>query len=475
MNWTTEYELQSMEFELESQPTNITTEPFAIPHTNAALVLICISALISQILTIGGNILVMLSFRVERRLHKPSNYFLLSLAAADLIIGLFSMPVYSLYLIMGYWPFGSFVCDLWISIDYACSEVSVLNLIMISVDRLWSVKSPAKYRNKMTLRRATIMIIPTWVLPTLLYFTSVFGWPFFVGEVNRPITQCYLPFLIEQPHFNTISTVVVYWIPITLMFLMYAYIFRIIRNLSASKRNRQSSGGGSGGGGSSGGVTGGASTPSGNDSVRSRSLRPQKSNEHMYTPANTLLEPPPIMEGRLSDATASTTLSVDTSKLFQKKTYSPNTNSKKERTESEIEPSESTSSSDPANRKKEQSKPKTKNNKRSSMIKYRCGGKKYEQRRGRSFRGERHCRSERKATRTLTFILGAFFLTWSPYSTIAIVYGYSPESVPDELYHFAYYLCYINSTINPLCYAFANELFRNTFHKILTCRACKNM
>ena len=451
-----------------------------IPHTPVALVFICISALVSQVLTIGGNILVMLSFRVERRLHKPSNYFLLSLAAADLIIGLFSMPVYSLYLIMGYWPFGSFVCDLWISIDYACSEVSVLNLIMISVDRLWSVKSPAKYRNKMTLRRATIMIIPTWILPTLLYFTSVIGWPYFVGENNRPSTECYLPFLIESPLFTCISTVVVYWIPITLMFLMYAYIFRIIRNLS-KKKGRQSSGGGSGekkrqG---SGNGTGGAHAPHGgggggaNDSMRSRSLRPQRSNEHMYTPANTL-EPPPMMgHGRLSDATASTTLSVDTSKLFLKKTNSSPNNKKDQ--ESELEPSESTSSSDPSQRKPELKPTKTKNNKKSSMIKYRPGGKRCDNRRGRSFRGERQSRSERKATRTLTFILGAFFITWSPYSTIAIIYGYCPSCVPEELYHFSYYLCYINSTINPLCYAFANELFRSTFHKILTCKACKNM
>ncbi|XP_072030987.1 muscarinic acetylcholine receptor M1-like isoform X2 [Amphiura filiformis] len=463
MSWTNGSE--DIDFYYQS----VTTTNRTLPHTPVALVFICISAFISQVLTIGGNILVMLSFRVERRLHKPSNYFLLSLAAADLIIGLFSMPVYSLYLIMGYWPFGSFVCDLWISIDYACSEVSVLNLIMISVDRLWSVKSPAKYRNKMTLRRATIMIIPTWILPTLLYFTSVIGWPYFVGENKRPTTECYLPFLIESPLFTCISTVVVYWIPITLMFLMYAYIFRIIRNL-AKKKGRGSSGGGSGearrgGSGNRGGE---------NDSMRQRPLRSQRSNEHVYTPANTLEPPPMIGHGRLSDATASTTLSVDTSKLFQKKNNNSSPNNKKEH-ESEIEPSESTSSSDPSRNKKEESKPKSKNNKRSSMIKYRPGGTRCENRRGRSFRGERQSRSERKATRTLTFILGAFFVTWSPYSTIAIIYGYCPECVPVQLYHFSYYLCYINSTINPLCYAFANELFRSTFHKILTCKACKNM
>lgn len=81
-------------------------------------------------------------------------------------------------------------------------------------------------------------------------------------------------------------------------------------------------------------------------------------------------------------------------------------------------------------------------------------------------------KQDKKAAKTLTAILLSFIITWTPYNVLVLLKpvttGYA--CIPQQLWDFFYYLCYINSTINPVCYALCNASFRRTYVRILTCK-----
>ncbi len=68
------------------------------------------------LVTIIGNVLVCLSVILVRKLRKPQNYLLVSLAVSDLFVALIVMPFAMVFeLNEATWPLSDGLCDLWVS------------------------------------------------------------------------------------------------------------------------------------------------------------------------------------------------------------------------------------------------------------------------------------------------------------------------------------------------------------------------
>ena len=70
-----------------------------------------------------------------------TNYFVVSLAVADMLVALCAMTFNASVELSGKWIFGSIMCDVWNSSDVYFSTVSILHLCCISVDRYSFLRS----------------------------------------------------------------------------------------------------------------------------------------------------------------------------------------------------------------------------------------------------------------------------------------------------------------------------------------------
>ncbi|XP_034415161.1 muscarinic acetylcholine receptor M3-like [Cyclopterus lumpus] len=167
----------------------------------------------------------MVSFKINKALKTVNNYYLLSLACADLTIGTLSMNLYTTYIIMNQWALGPVVCDLWLAIDYVASNASVMNLLVISFDRYFSVTRPLTYRAKRTTKRAMTMIGLAWSISFILWAPAILFWQYIVGERTVQPNECYIQFLSE-PIITFSTAVAAFYLPVTIMSFLFWKIYQ---------------------------------------------------------------------------------------------------------------------------------------------------------------------------------------------------------------------------------------------------------
>jgi len=103
---------------------------------------ITLAVLLSLIVVfaVAGNLLVIAAILTDRALRQTGNYFLVSLALADMLVAGVVMTFAVANDVMGRWPFGRILCDVWLSADVMCSTASILNLCAVSLDRYLHIR-----------------------------------------------------------------------------------------------------------------------------------------------------------------------------------------------------------------------------------------------------------------------------------------------------------------------------------------------
>ncbi|NXC47453.1 DRD1C protein, partial [Penelope pileata] len=192
--------------------------------------------------TLLGNTLVCVAVIRFRHLRsKVTNFFVISLAVSDLFVAVLVMPWKAATEVLGFWPFGAF-CDVWVAFDIMCSTASILNLCILSMDRYWAISNPFCYERKMTQRVALVTIGVAWLLSLLISFIPVqLKWH--KAHQQEPAWNVTGEEKCDSRLNRTYaisSSLVSFYIPVTIMAVTYTRIFRIarrqIRRISSLER-----------------------------------------------------------------------------------------------------------------------------------------------------------------------------------------------------------------------------------------------
>ncbi|XP_045558612.1 D(3) dopamine receptor [Salmo salar] len=413
-----------------------------------------------------GNVLVCLAVVRERSLQTTTNYLVVSLAVADLLVASLVMP-WAVYLevVGGAWLFSRMYCNIFVTLDVMMCTASILNLCAISIDRYTAVVMPVLYNTTHSSRkRVSVMIATVWILAFAVSCPLLFGFNT-SGETHDP-TVC----SISNPDFVIYSSVVSFYLPFTVTLLVYVRIYVFLRKRRKRIAFRQAR---------SGKVQPGSALPSVETCLQEetpkekRDLSPIRIKVESVEPAvppKTRLLSGCLRRKRTRTAPVENTLlpPVDIQNYCSISHAScGRTKHEQDHAEEEEELAKERARR-PVRRScevKELSNGRIHTALRPAHCSQSLAGQQQQQHGIRSMQNR-----EKKATQMLAIVLGVFLICWLPFFVTHILNTHCRTCrIPPELYSAFTWLGYVNSALNPVIYTTFNIEFRRAFIKILSC------
>ncbi|XP_013989371.1 adenosine receptor A1 [Salmo salar] len=180
-----------------------------------------------------GNVLVIWAVWSSSNLRQPTFCFLVSLAAADFLVGSVAVP---LAVLVDGRVYTSFNVCLFIScVVVMLTITSVMSLLAISVDRFLRVFIPFRYKRTVTERRSWVVVAICWFVAFMLSFPPMFGWynrDTLSHSGNSTTIICRFLDVIPMSYLVYFAFFLCTLTPLLVMAVLYCYIFcSIQRNM----------------------------------------------------------------------------------------------------------------------------------------------------------------------------------------------------------------------------------------------------
>ncbi|XP_046730116.1 trace amine-associated receptor 13c-like [Silurus meridionalis] len=194
------------------------------------LLYVCSAAVV--LLTMFGNLLVIISVLHFKQLHTPTNMLVLSLAVTDFFVGALAMPPMLIWIIERCWIFGRGYCTMLWLIGFFLTNLSIYNVALIAVDRYFALSYPFFYMNRVSVRFTCIVIISDWCLQVVYILVFMYFSGNFTNSIMCP-GEC---FLLLNEVWAVIDLVLTFIFPLSAIIILYTRVFMIVKKHATAIR-----------------------------------------------------------------------------------------------------------------------------------------------------------------------------------------------------------------------------------------------
>ncbi|XP_036438745.1 trace amine-associated receptor 13c-like [Colossoma macropomum] len=184
---------------------------------------LCVAAVV--LLTVCGNLLVIISVCHFKQLHTPTNMLILSLAMSDFLVGVFVLPFQLSRMAESCWIFGPTLCTFYVFISFFGTSISIYNVALIAVDRYFAISNPFLYTEKVSVNTACIVISCNWFI-LMSYNSAVL---YFNGKSMGLITCPEECLFVLHEVWSLIDLLFAFVIPCSMIIIFYILVFFIAK------------------------------------------------------------------------------------------------------------------------------------------------------------------------------------------------------------------------------------------------------
>ena len=396
-----------------SSPQPISSIPPRIPGLLEAIA-IGVGLSILAVSIIVGNLVVLRVYFHNKSLQVSKHFYILSLAIADLAVGLFPLNLFIGYMISGKWPFGGKLCSAWLSLDHILFTVSNVSVLTIAFDRYLCICHPIYYQNnRLNSKKSSIgAVLLSWAVSVLIWAPAIIIYPR-VNDVKFDPYRCKVIFYQYDLSLTVFVVIFSFFVPVLVLVCFYTAVFRKISfgltTMTTTKTQRK--------------TKNNTSTPAVSYSqFKDNRVTPQE-DETVSVAIQTKV--PSIL---ISDVSEVPKVAIKM----------------KVKNDEEIE---------------------VVTNKENHLKRSTTTHMAYNQNTGR----RHYVKHNKRASKLLLLVTIAFTLCWLPYHVAVLVEAATKYSFSDGLWNICYMIGKLNSLLNPFCYAIGHTKFKKGFKNTFKC------